>query len=74
VSIITLTKHMPDIAMASAPEGGAGAPEIELIAQRIKDHFDNRWGQYPPVLEAEAIFLAKVLRSIEQTTAPCKGR
>ena len=49
----------------------AGAPKIqELMALAIKDHFDNRWGQYPPVMDAEAEFLAKVLSSIARSAAP----
>ena len=53
----------------AAPQGD-GAPDIDLATQRvIQNHFDNRWGQYPPLLEAEAAYLAKVVCSAVRKAA-----
>lgn len=34
---------------------------IAAVQQAILDHFANRWGQYPPVHEAEALLLARTI-------------
>lgn len=74
MSIITLTKQDAKPRSSDVPLGGAGAPGIDLVAQEIKEHFDNRWGQYPPVMEAEASLLAKAICSFLQTGASGKAR
>jgi hypothetical protein len=42
-------------------DSAVGAPDTELIASLIKEHFDNRWGQYPAISEVEARLLAKTI-------------
>jgi hypothetical protein len=31
------------------------------ISQAIREYFDNRMGQYPPIMKAEADFLAQLI-------------
>jgi hypothetical protein len=46
----------PASAGACALDNSASIVEAELLR-----HFNERWGQHPPLLEAEAAFLAKAI-------------
>jgi hypothetical protein len=46
--------------------------DMEVIAACVREHFDHRWGQYPPVQEAEVRYLANVICSSLRTAGQCK--
>jgi hypothetical protein len=48
--------------------------KVHLISEQIKDHFDNRYGQFPPLNEAEAMLLAQEIYSSFDRSHLCKGR
>jgi len=55
--IITLTKQQTKCSSVAAPQGD-GAPDLDLLADVIFEHFSSRWGQDAPVSREEALLVA----------------
>lgn len=70
-----MTKQHTNASSGSAPQGD-GDPDTsegEALSVQIKNYFDERWGQYPPILKAEADLIASLMLASVQTAVRRKA-